>query len=528
MEDNSSPALNNTLVFLTAFGLLVYSLLVYLPLASFPLVFQVSEAREGVVVNEILRSGDFILPLRNGEIVPSKPILFHWISAVAACLGGSCERIDEFYLRLPSVLAGSFMLLTTFLIGAWIAGRVAGLVSALLLLSTYGFNRLTLDGRVDMVFSALVVAVISYWIFALRRVLEREQNLSHMPNKDIALMSAFTGLGVLAKGPLAYVLPSLIILPTALIYFGWRGIKDLFRPALLLAVLLPLPWYLLATLSGSSSFLFRHVLFENVNRFFGRVDKAGKPFYFYLEHFWSQVGPLSLVFVALVGFLIWQKFASERTTASGFFPGGERARYGQILFVFWIAVFFVFFSVSDGKRRGYLLPMLPAVSLSLGVGLVESWRMLHADKKVRIRSMLQDGPWSKLVAALPLTIIVITASFFVLPIVPKFLLSVAGAKFADTVVSLGVALSHRASFVLVLFVALSVLTMYFLKRSKEDGGGAITNLGLVFLLSNSFSRLCQSWIGTERCYSWLQRFCVLGCIHAAKRLKTNFHQGTIR
>ena len=63
-------------------------------------IYQVSEGREGVVVDELLRTGEVILPLRHGSIVPSKPMLNHWVSAAAAWLHGTS---DEFSLRLPSI-----------------------------------------------------------------------------------------------------------------------------------------------------------------------------------------------------------------------------------------------------------------------------------------------------------------------------------------------------------------------------------------------------------------------------------------
>src|SRR2546428_1023456 len=55
-------------------------------LAALPIgsdVYEGGEAREGLVVREMLRTGDWILPLWNGSVVPSKPPLFHWLAAGA-------------------------------------------------------------------------------------------------------------------------------------------------------------------------------------------------------------------------------------------------------------------------------------------------------------------------------------------------------------------------------------------------------------------------------------------------------------
>src|SRR5256885_16610980 len=61
-------------------------------LAALPIgsdVYEGGEAREGLVVREMLRTGDWILPLWNGSIVPSKPPLFHWLAAGAAAPAGA-------------------------------------------------------------------------------------------------------------------------------------------------------------------------------------------------------------------------------------------------------------------------------------------------------------------------------------------------------------------------------------------------------------------------------------------------------
>src|SRR5438067_12762768 len=77
-------------------------------LAALPIgsdVYEGGEAREGLVVREMLRTGDWILPLWNGSVVPSKPPLFHWLAAGAAALTG--PRVTAPPLPAPSlVLAG--------------------------------------------------------------------------------------------------------------------------------------------------------------------------------------------------------------------------------------------------------------------------------------------------------------------------------------------------------------------------------------------------------------------------------------
>jgi len=46
--------------------------------------FDKQEPREALVVWEINHSGSWILPLRNGNEIPSKPPLYHWLAALVS------------------------------------------------------------------------------------------------------------------------------------------------------------------------------------------------------------------------------------------------------------------------------------------------------------------------------------------------------------------------------------------------------------------------------------------------------------
>jgi len=79
------------------------------------------EAREGLVVEDIVHNGDWVLPRRNGEL-PSKPPLFHWIAAGGAHLAG----LSDVTVRLPSALAAFAMALATLALGTAMGGRTTG------------------------------------------------------------------------------------------------------------------------------------------------------------------------------------------------------------------------------------------------------------------------------------------------------------------------------------------------------------------------------------------------------------------
>ena len=59
------------------------------------------EAREALVIWEMHHSGNWILPLRNGNEIPAKPPFFHWLGALVS---QAVDRTDELTTRFPSAV----------------------------------------------------------------------------------------------------------------------------------------------------------------------------------------------------------------------------------------------------------------------------------------------------------------------------------------------------------------------------------------------------------------------------------------
>ncbi|HVO95428.1 MAG TPA: hypothetical protein VMT22_21405, partial [Terriglobales bacterium] len=62
-----------------------------------PHIWRHDEAREALVIQDIVNNQRWLLPLRNQEL-PSKPILYHWIGAAVAMVFG----VSDFTVRSPS------------------------------------------------------------------------------------------------------------------------------------------------------------------------------------------------------------------------------------------------------------------------------------------------------------------------------------------------------------------------------------------------------------------------------------------
>jgi 4-amino-4-deoxy-L-arabinose transferase-like glycosyltransferase len=333
---------------------LLLTLLVALALAwplAAPPIGTHGEAREGLVVEDVVQAGRWILPLRNGEL-PSKPPLFHWIAAAAGVVVG----LSDVVVRLPSALAAWVVLLAVYGLGAAAGGRMAGWLAVGALAGMHTFFESASEARVDMLFTAAVTVTLAAFLRWYR--------------SDDARARAVCYLGaaaaVLTKGPAGAVLPVLVIvvflaterrLDRLAALWSWRLVG--------LVCALDLGWYLLASWSGGIAFLERQIFHENVDRFVGRGVfgmHGGRSRLAMLKNLATDLLPWNLV-LPFAG-VRWWRGEREDTT-------------GRFLHVWWIVIL-VFFTVAYGKRGVYLLPLYPAVAVLAGRALALAVERLRA------------------------------------------------------------------------------------------------------------------------------------------------------
>ena len=317
---------------------------------SYPEVFQVSEAREGVVVERMLQTNEFILPLRHGEIIPSKPILFHWLSGLSSTI---TIKYNAFNLRIPSLISASLFLVVFSLFCAKISSNSTGLLSAIFLASSYGFIRLAGDGRVDMLFNFFMTVGIcaGYLTISSNKI-------------GFALISGcFVGLAVLTKGPLGAALPIAILTITFLATKRAPNAKQI-KLFCITAFAISAPWYIAAVKVGGMEFIQKQLYFENLSRITGGSGITRKPAWFYLEHLFTQAAPCSTIFClgSIVAYFLWgkkrQSFYSN-SIITKLKNSSPLLKFGLI----WFFTVLVIISFSAGKRRAYLMSALPGLCM---------------------------------------------------------------------------------------------------------------------------------------------------------------------
>jgi 4-amino-4-deoxy-L-arabinose transferase-like glycosyltransferase len=295
------------------------------------------EAREALVIRDIVRSGAWLVPRRNG-VLASKPPLYHW---TAVALSGACPT-SSISARLPSALAGIGLVALTLALGRAMGGRRHGWLAVLALLGCFGFWRSASEARVDMMLAACTTASLTgFWMW-FRSGSRRARLVCYLG----------AAAAVLTKGPVGLAIPML----TVVVFLLWQrdraALARLWSPRLLVLAGAPIVlWYGLAAWAGGSAFVRRQLLHENVDRFLGLGDfarrRAGRPLKI-LGSFVANLLPWNLVLVP----------QPAGTTALE----GASVRFLQA----WVLTTLTLFTVAAGQRGVYLLPLYPAVALLAG------------------------------------------------------------------------------------------------------------------------------------------------------------------
>jgi len=301
------------------------------------------EPRYAQVAREMLARRDWITPTLNFHPWLEKPPLYYWQAMAAYALFG----VSDWAARLPSAIDATVMVFAVYLVlrrfrpglhldGALMVASLAGVI---------GFAR---AASMDMPLAAMFTISLLAW-------LAWHESKSR---KYLACFYVFLALAMLAKGPVAPFLALVIIT-----LFAWaKGDMQLLRqtlwiPGILLFCGLALPWYLAVQLRNPE-FFHIFILQHNLARFGSNLYHHTEPFWYYL--------PVTLL--ALVPWTVFALAALVEVLTSWWRRGREWVASENSLNVFlviWLLAPVIFFSLSQSKLPGYILPALPAGGLLL-------------------------------------------------------------------------------------------------------------------------------------------------------------------
>ena len=305
------------------------------------------EPRYAQVAREMLERHDWITPTLGGRPWLEKPPLYYWQAMMAYAIFGA----SDWAARLPSVLDASLLIVAVYLFlrrfrpgfaldGALITASAAGIV---------GYAR---AASTDMALAAAFsIGMLGWWAW-------RESGKKIY----LAIFYGFMALGTLAKGPVAPLLAAAVIVLYASAVRELRVIlKSLWLPGIILFCVIALPWYV-AVQMRNPEFFREFIVQQNFGRFSENLYHHSEPFWYYLPVTALALVPWTIfVIAALVQAMRW--LWDQRSVT-----GSANVDFEKQFSIFascWLVVPVLFFSISQSKLPGYILPAIPAGALVL-------------------------------------------------------------------------------------------------------------------------------------------------------------------
>lgn len=305
------------------------------------------EPRYAEVAREMFASGDYISTRLCGCLWFEKPVLFYWLTAVSYHLFG----VSEFSARFASGFAATLSTLAIyFALSRAISQQLARLAS-FALLSSGIFIAYSHAATPDMTLTAAMTVAILSGYLATKAKGRTEVGF-------MMLSFAAMGLGMLAKGLVGIVLVAAILLTYFAIAGRLRFIRwRYFIVWALVFFIVAASWYLPVTLKHGWQFINEFFIEHHFKRYLTNTYGHPQPFYFFF-------------FVAIAGILPWAFFllpAAARIVSLK--PRTNELDSLLTLAWVWLFIPLIFFSISESKLPGYLLPVFPALAIILAAEL---------------------------------------------------------------------------------------------------------------------------------------------------------------
>jgi 4-amino-4-deoxy-L-arabinose transferase-like glycosyltransferase len=357
----------------------VCGFLFFYGLRSFGLV-GADEPRYAQVAREMFDRADWVTPTLDGKPWLEKPPLYYWQAMLAYKVGetfsapagnaGSrtvgTDGVNEETARLPGAIDAALMIATIYFFlrrfrpgtevdGALITASCAGII---------GFAH---AAATDMPLTAAFAMALLGWYgwYESRK------------HAGLLVFYLFLGLGMLAKGPVAPALGAVVVVLFGALMRDWKCIlRTLWLPGILLFLAVVLPWYVLVQRRNPEFFRF-FILEHNLARFSTNAYHHPQPFWFYLPVFLLAMAPWTLwLMAAVIGRLrlIWR---------DGVEAGGESQDAWALFLLIWMIVPLAFFSASQSKLPGYIVPAVPAGAL-----LVTDYFMGRREEEIAFPKLL--------------------------------------------------------------------------------------------------------------------------------------------
>lgn len=320
-----------TCLLLLCFGVLLYG--TYLGLIP---LLDPDEPVYGETAKEMLLTGDWLSPRIYGEFWYDKPPLFYWLEAISFKLFG----LSTWSARLPSVLATLITSIYLYCSSISLIGEKRARYGAFIFTSALEIIILARSAVTDATLMlSLTIALVSF--------LKKQYKTAYIA----------CGLALLAKGPIGFAFPALIVALWMILSrkFTWKNIMSLhWTWGIPLACFIGLPWFIYMGIIHGAPFIDTFLGYHNITRFVA-PEHAGK------DHIWMYLVVLA------AGFFPWVAAIPAILASIRKWMHKEVMLYLMV----WAGFIFMFFSLSSTQLFSYILPMYPALSLLAGCAVAD-------------------------------------------------------------------------------------------------------------------------------------------------------------
>lgn len=318
-------------------------------------IYILDEARNSEAAREMFVTGDIIVPYFNGQLRTDKPPLHYFFMMLGYKLFG----VNAFGARFFSGFFGALTIWFTYRnVKQWQNGTLAVMTVVILASSLFFVQEFHLAVPDPYLIFFFTFSLFSFY--------------NHYRTGSMGWLVPFYGgmaLGMLAKGPIALVLPGLI-LPCFLGLTGSLNVKTIskLKPFLGLGLffLISAPWFYLVHTATDGEWTKGFFMDHNLSRF--GSEKEGHGGLFILTPLFVVLGMLPFSIFIIQGFQrAWK----------------VRKQNDFMLFSFLVsAITILFFSISSTKLPNYPMPCYPFIGVMIAFYLYELYHSRNKPKSV--------------------------------------------------------------------------------------------------------------------------------------------------
>lgn len=318
-------------------------------ITSIPIdLMDIDTSQYGEITRESLENNDFLHLKDNGKKYLDKPILTFWTIGIFFKLFG----VSNFSFRLPTII---FLFISCYSIYKLTLVKFknprVGVLASLIYLAIPGTYTYVLNPTIDLYLNTYLILIHLFYYLGFKT------------NKNYYYgMYFFLGLGIITKGPIALVIPSISIGGDILLRLDFKRIKEMkIIPGIFILSILPGFWsyILFQDFQDFGPYFFLYL--QSFGRFYLKMyDQGWNPLYFSLTSFW-----MFFTFAPLYIFMTIQYLKKTNYSKKYIFNLIQSNDFKDKDFVIelWFFLFLFFISFSKYRMPQYSFWNIPAASI---------------------------------------------------------------------------------------------------------------------------------------------------------------------